>query len=694
MPEWQSHYLAYDSLKSAIYRFEKEAVQARGAGDGDLESSALLGRDSGPEDGSQDDQSSPTDRLFARLLDKELSKVVDFYASKERELLSELQLLKQDIERTEHDEAFTSEGPDGEDDDDDDSDEEDAHKRRSKLLKAAAKLGLSTGSTPRRRKRGLSSRRRGLSIGSTVSEEGPQDVAEDGRNGTAGEPRTRDRRRSSADSGADNITRGELMAATDADVEEAMQFARGSSRAPAKVTSGSPPRPSLAPQPSRFSLGRASRRTRALSHSTSEGADPSVRLSVAPSVWNANNDYILDIAMLYKRRMTGLFNDLSELKSYVNLNQTGFRKILKKYDKITDSSLKDRYMPNVVETAFPFEAATQERLAAAVGQLVPMYARVVTRGDEEMALKQLKTHLREHVVWERNTIWREMIGRERRGWGSQEASGLDKPRIDDSNDDGKPMGVTIPAAGRIRLPKWFTKRLFFGAIALALLIGLSRIDAFDRAEERNCLGLLAFATVMWATEVVPLFVTSLMVPFLVVILRVIRVSDERLSAPDATKFIFAAMLSPTIMLLIGGFTLAAALSKHNIDKVVAAKVLSLAGTRPSTVLLAYMGVACFASMWISNVAAPVLCYSLIQVRALSPLRPPLSGSPRARSQSCGPSLQSRRSQSRSSSALRWLQTLVVSRRRSPRHRTSSPSNTWTRHWDGCRGSRSRYRSRR
>lgn len=41
-------------------------------------------------------------------------------------------------------------------------------------------------------------------------------------------------------------------------------------------------------------------------------------------------------------------------------------------------------------------------------------------------------------------------------------------------------------------------------------------------------------------------------------------------------------------------------------------VLSKAGTRPRTVLLTSMFVAMFASMWISNVAAPVLCFSIIQ----------------------------------------------------------------------------------
>lgn len=108
-----------------------------------------------------------------------------------------------------------------------------------------------------------------------------------------------------------------------------------------------------------------------------------------------------------------------------------------------------------------------------------------------------------------------------------------------------------------------------------------------------------------------------------VVLRVIRSQDEddrRLTAPEATKYIFSTMFSPTIMLLIGGFTLAAALSKHNIDKMLATRVLSLAGTKPRTVLIAYMAVACFASMWISNVAAPVLCYSLIApvLRTLPP----------------------------------------------------------------------------
>lgn len=114
-----------------------------------------------------------------------------------------------------------------------------------------------------------------------------------------------------------------------------------------------------------------------------------------------------------------------------------------------------------------------------------------------------------------------------------------------------------------------------------------------------------------------MFVTSLLIPFLAVILQVVR-SDQkphnRLSPPDAARYVFAAMWTPVIMLLLGGFTIAAALSKYHIAKLMATFVLSKAGTRPRTVLLTNMFVAMIASMWISNVAAPVLCFSIIQVR--------------------------------------------------------------------------------
>lgn len=108
-----------------------------------------------------------------------------------------------------------------------------------------------------------------------------------------------------------------------------------------------------------------------------------------------------------------------------------------------------------------------------------------------------------------------------------------------------------------------------------------------------------------------------MIPFLVVLLKVMRSEDKphhRLSAHEATKAVFASMWTPVIMLLLGGFTIAAALSKYHIAKLMATFVLSKAGNKPKIVLITNMFVAMILSMWISNVAAPVLCFSIIQVR--------------------------------------------------------------------------------
>lgn len=91
---------------------------------------------------------------------------------------------------------------------------------------------------------------------------------------------------------------------------------------------------------------------------------------------------------------------------------------------------------------------------------------------------------------------------------------------------------------------------------------------------------------------------------------------ERLGPKHATDLAFASMWTPVIMLLLGGFTIAAALSKYDIARRMAMFVLSKAGTKPSIVLLTSMFVSMFLSMWISNVASPVLCYSIVQVNSL------------------------------------------------------------------------------
>ena len=278
---------------------------------------------------------------------------------------------------------------------------------------------------------------------------------------------------------------------------------------------------------------------------------------------------------------------------------------------MTESDLQDRYLHGVVEQAVPFQQTTKDRLNSKIALLVELYARCVTHGDTVEARRQLKLHQREHIAWERDTVWRQMISQARRGASDENGMIAMGGSLIVEPERGL-LNVQTPI-GRVKL----TGKMLYALVAAVVFLVLLNVQVVEGAEANKCLAILVFATILWATEAIPLFVTSTLIPLLLVVLRVIRSPDgEALEPPAATKHVFSVMFSPTIMLLIGGFTIASALSKTAIDRVLITKVLSLAGTRPSTGLLAFMGVACFASMWISNVAAPTLCFTLIQVSIL------------------------------------------------------------------------------
>ncbi|KAJ1018061.1 hypothetical protein NDA16_004930 [Ustilago loliicola] len=612
VPDWADKYLAYSNLKKTIYIMEKELPSVPNAPYSDVEneSSGLL----------SNADTSDTDRTFVPLLDKELNKIVEFYLEKEAELRADLQQLKDDLERTEN-EDFDDDSDFGMSDEDDDDDD---------LMDTV--------------RTGKASANRRSSIEDLFNQPRKYNEAsrqEQRMREASGPSRTRKDSRATTDDGNNPIRppnnrnrSSQLLDSSAADISEA-----GDSSGLARRTRSS----SNASQSGKARwgsiFGKKPTRRRSLGLMLSSGNandDPAAsqdRLGAPASsdpgdssfggdaktmsIWTAENDYAIDMRITFKKRITDIFVAMSELKQFVQLNETGMRKILKKYDKITKSDLKDRYMNQSLRTQQPFTAETKRQLDECIDTLIQLYANVVTAGDVGAAAMQLKTHLREQVVWQRNTVWREMIGIERRAQGAAlERTVMGGGKRDDY-EAKKPVRFQTPC-GAITVPSWLSMSTVHLVIAFTALVALLKAPGlrfFNRVEEQNCLAMLVFCTILWATEVIPLFVTSLMVPLLVVTLRVARtddVKDRRMTAQETTKWIFSQMFAPNMCLLLGGFTLAAALSKYGIDKILATKILRLAGTRPSVVLLAHMGVACFASMWISNVAAPVLMYSLIQ----------------------------------------------------------------------------------
>lgn len=249
--------------------------------------------------------------------------------------------------------------------------------------------------------------------------------------------------------------------------------------------------------------------------------------------WTGNSDYATVLRIGMKKRIAALWLDLYALKQYVDLNFTAFEKILKKYDKNTNSKLKKQYVSENVLTSFPWTDEGKAELDRLLNKVLFLYRRVVCAGDEELAKEQLRAQLRERIVVDRETVWSQMVS-DRRGQGifrsvepDEQLPAFERPK----------RGLRTPC-GRVGYPRWFSQRGFIFLIALASMAAIIAVNPLGRIEESNCLAMLVFCTILWATEAIPLFVTSLAVPFLAVVLRVLRSDDEedrRLSASEGTK---------------------------------------------------------------------------------------------------------------------------------------------------------------
>lgn len=549
VPDWSSHYISYSNLKKLIYTLEKQINHPQDVGD--EEHTALLG-------GQQLDP----DTTFRRMLDSELDKVASFYRLKELEIFGEVeQLLKDEEQYRSETQGLNME-------------EVVEFENRRKANRSSSIFNM-----PFRKKRRTST------MSTSVEEPSVDHDEED----------------------------------SDSDVEEGQPLRKKPSMKQRSQSAWEPR------QRSNTSLSESREDLR--SSTISDGGPVRRRQSIALQMDHDDPNQmssLYDSGITLKKRTISLYVSLCELKSFVQLNQTGFKKASKKYDKVCNRDIRKDYMEKVVNIAYPFRETTMTHIDSNIHRIEGIYAEVVTKGDIDMARRELRLHLREHVVWERNTVWREMIGIERKAQAANfgirqtllgHAHDPSKSRLQGDEENLQTKEVSTPL-GRYHCPKWLVSSTFLALIViLAIFFTLLFIPIMKKPEQQNCLAMLVLVSLMWATEVIPLFVTSLLVPFLVVVLRIMRSEDKphhRLESKEATKMVFAAMWTPVIMLLLGGFTIAAALSKYHIAKMMATFVLSKAGTKPRTVLITNMFVGMFLSMWISNVAAPVLCFSIIQ----------------------------------------------------------------------------------
>lgn len=221
----------------------------------------------------------------------------------------------------------------------------------------------------------------------------------------------------------------------------------------------------------------------------------------------AEQSFLYSTGIVLKKRVTALFVQLCELKSYIQLNKTGFGKVLKKFDKTLHKEMRAGYLERHVLPEYPFRNETLHDVEDKIGKMECAYSAIATQGDLESAKKELRAHLREHVVWERNTVWRDMIGLERRAEAARIGRSLlgteNTSTLLQGDDDKLPeMREFATPFGRISLPLWLANSAMVWLVAIiAIFFIVLYIPILEKAEQQNCLALLVFVSLLWATEV-------------------------------------------------------------------------------------------------------------------------------------------------------------------------------------------------
>ena len=143
---------------------------------------------------------------------------------------------------------------------------------------------------------------------------------------------------------------------------------------------------------------------------------------------------------------------------------------------------------------------------------------------------------------------------------------------------------------------------FFLALGVAAFLFFYFFPLGLEPQAQAVVAVTALAMVLWISEAIPLHAPALLVAFLLVV-----------AGCFSTERVFAQFFDRVVVLVLGGFVLAVALSKHHLDEFLAHKVLGRFSGSAEKLLFGVISVTAFLSMWMSNSAAAAIAMPIALV---------------------------------------------------------------------------------
>ncbi|HAV63870.1 MAG TPA: sodium:sulfate symporter [Verrucomicrobiales bacterium] len=165
-------------------------------------------------------------------------------------------------------------------------------------------------------------------------------------------------------------------------------------------------------------------------------------------------------------------------------------------------------------------------------------------------------------------------------------------------------------------PGAFSIGALLGSVLAAVIIVWLLIGSAELPREAAFMGgIFVLATLLWVTEALPLFATSLLVLGLEVVLLANPGEWDGLgfetAEPVGYRQFIAAAADPILLLFFGGFLLARAAVNEGVDQAMSALLLRPFGRKPRMILLGLMCVTALFSMWMSNTATTAMMITLV-----------------------------------------------------------------------------------